>query len=341
MTDARFFKHHGPFTLRDIAEASGAVLAEKAREDQVFHDVAPLENATEHHVSFFDNPKYLAQFKTSNAGACFVRERYIGDAPQTMAQLISTDPYRAYARTAQMFFPALPLTASIHASAVIDPTARVAATAHIAAGAVIGAYCEVGEHASIGANSVLERGVSIGDHSSVGPLCSISHAMIGSHVILHRGIHIGQDGFGFAMGATHEKVPQLGRVIIEDYVEIGSGTTIDRGTGSDTIVREGAKIDNLVQIGHNVQIGKSAIIIAQVGISGSTHIGNGAIIAGQAGLSGHLKIGAGARVAAKSGVMHDVPEGESYGGYPAIPVRDWHRQSISLAKLIRKRGEDA
>jgi UDP-3-O-[3-hydroxymyristoyl] glucosamine N-acyltransferase len=157
---------------------------------------------------------------------------------------------------------------------------------------------------------------------------------------LHRGVHIGQDGFGFALAREgHVKVPQLGRVIIEDDVEIGSGSTIDRGTGPDTIVGEGSKIDNLVQIGHNVQIGKRAVIIAQVGISGSTRIGDGAVLAGQAGIAGHIKIGAGAKIAAKSGVMSDVPPAVSYAGYPAVPVVDWHRQTVALSRLIKvKRG---
>jgi UDP-3-O-[3-hydroxymyristoyl] glucosamine N-acyltransferase len=163
---------------------------------------------------------------------------------------------------------------------------------------------------------------------------------VGNHVILHRGVHIGQDGFGFALGrGGHVKVPQLGRVIIEDHVEIGSGTCIDRGTGPDTHIGEGSKIDNLVQIGHNVQIGKQSVIVAQVGIAGSTRIGDGAVLGGQVGIAGHLKIGPGVKLAARSGVMEDIPAGAAYGGSPAVPVKDWHRQTLTLNKLIKQRGK--
>ena len=178
--------------------------------------------------------------------------------------------------------------------------------------------------------------MEIGEDTHIGALTTISHAVIGQRVIIHRGVHIGQDGFGFALGRDgHVKVPQLGRVMVDDDVEIGSGTTIDRGTGPDTIIGEGAKIDNLVQIGHNVHIGKRAVVVAQCGISGSTRVGDGAVLGGQVGIAGHLKIGAGAKVAAKSGVMTDIPSGASYGGSPAIPVNDWHRQTIALSRIIK------
>ena len=177
---------------------------------------------------------------------------------------------------------------------------------------------------------------AVGDNTAIGALFSITQSIIGARVIIHRGVQIGQDGFGFALGREgHVKVPQLGRVIVGDDVEIGSGTTIDRGTGPDTVIGDGSKIDNLVQIGHNVQLGKRVVIVAQVGISGSTRIGDGCVVGGQTGITGHLKIGAGAKIAAKSGVMHDIPAGSSYGGAPAIPVVDWHRQTIAIARLIK------
>lgn len=340
MTDARFFTSKGLLALNDIVTASGAVLVEEARSGIAFSDVAPLETAGVSDVSFFDNPKYLEQFKASQAGACFVRPKYAEHAPQGMALLLTEDPYRAYAKAAQLFYPPPVRAAGVHTAATVAASATIAATAHIAAGAVIGENVEIGEYVEIGANTVIEHGVIVGAHTRIGPVCSISHAIIGERCIIHRGVHIGQDGFGFALGRTHEKVPQLGRVVIHNDVEIGSGTTIDRGTAPDTIIHDGAKIDNLVQIGHNVQIGKGAIIISQTGISGSTRIGAGAILAGQSGLAGHLNVGVGARIAAKSGVMVDIPDGANYGGYPAMPVRDWHRQTVSLAKMIRKRGEN-
>lgn len=340
MVDRRFFNNHGPFTVGDLAAATGATLAPGADQAVSLHDVAPLDRATPGDVSFFDNSKYVEQFFTSEAGACFVRPKFADRAPATMVMLLTEDPYRCYALAAQKFYPAPKPDSGVAASATIHPTASIGNDVAIGEGAVIGAGVTIGARSSIGANSVIAPGVQIGTDTNIGALCTISHSMIGNRVLIHRGVHLGQDGFGFALGREgHVKVPQLGRVVIEDDVEIGSGTTIDRGTGPDTYIGEGSKIDNLVQIGHNVQIGKRVIIIAQTGISGSTRIGDGTVIAGQAGLAGHLKIGAGVKIAAKAGVMSDIPSGASYGGSPAIPVVDWHRQTIALQRLIKpKRG---
>jgi len=339
MVDTRFFKNHGPFTLEHLSAITGAALADASQAAFLIHDVAPLDRATVRDISFFDNTKYLEQFHGSQAKACFVRQKYAEKAPAGMVLLLSDDPYRAYALAAQIFYPAVRVTAGIHPSAIIDPAAHIGANVSIGAGAVIEANVELANNVSIGANSVIHQGVMIGEGSHIGAVCSISHALIGKQVIIHRGVHIGQDGFGFALAREgHVKVPQLGRVIIEDDVEIGSGTTIDRGTGPDTQIGEGTKIDNLVQIGHNVHIGRRAVIIAQVGISGSTRIGDGAVLAGQSGIAGHLKIGAGAKIAAKSGVMADVPPAVAYAGYPAVPVVDWHRQTVALSRIIKKRG---
>ncbi|MBX9727014.1 MAG: UDP-3-O-(3-hydroxymyristoyl)glucosamine N-acyltransferase [Rickettsiales bacterium] len=319
-----------------IAAVTGAVLHTPEQAGRVLSDVAPLDRASETDISFFDNSKYVDQFSNSSAGACFVREKYISLAPQGMALLITEDPYRCYALAAQRFYPLHKSATGIAPTAHIHPTAVLGDEVAIGPGAVIGANCVIGNRSAIGANSVIGDGVMIGDDTNIGPLTSITQSMIGNRVIIHRGVHIGQDGFGFALGREgHVKVPQLGRVIIGDDVEIGSGTTIDRGTGPDTMIGDGAKIDNLVQIGHNVQIGKRAVIVAQVGISGSTRIGDGAVLGGQAGIAGHLKIGAGAKLAAKSGVMTDIPAGSSYGGSPAVPAVDWHRQTIALSRLIK------
>ncbi len=342
MVDSRFFTNHGPYSVADIVALTGAAVREGADTGLKLTDVAPLDRAGASDISFFDNQKYLEQFAGSKAGACFVRPKYAANAPASMVTLITEDPYRCYALAAQKYYPAKAATASISPSASIDATAKVAADAAIAAGAVIGAFAEIGAGASIGANTVIGDGVVIGAGTTIGALCTLSHALIGERCILHRGIHIGQDGFGFALGREgHVKVPQLGRVVIGNDVEIGSGTTIDRGTGPDTIIGDGTKIDNLVQIGHNVQIGRRAVIVSQVGISGSTRIGDGVVIGGQTGIAGHLKIGAGARIAAQSGVMHDLAPGGSYGGAPARPAIEWHRQTVAISKLSKsKRGNN-
>lgn len=340
MVDSRFFANHGPFTASDIAAATGATLAQPDQAAHALNDVAPLDRASSTDISFFDNSKYIDQFLNSTAGACFVRSKFADRAPAGMVVLVTEDPYRCYALTAQKFYPTSTPEPGIAASAHVHATATLGKGVAIGEGVVIGPHAMIGDGSSIGANSVIETGVQVGKASHIGALCVISHAMIGNRVVIHRGVKIGQDGFGFALNREgHVKVPQLGRVVVEDDVEIGANTCIDRGTGPDTYIGEGTKIDNLVQIGHNVQIGRRAVIIAQCGISGSTRIGDGAVLAGQVGLAGHLKIGPGAKIAAKSGVMGDIPAGTSYGGIPAVPVVDWHRQTIALSRLIKpKRG---
>lgn len=342
MADLRFFNRNKPLTIAEIASLSGAVLHNPSMAGQMIEDVAPLDRAGSSEISFLDNSKYIQGFTESRAGACFIREKHIEVAPAGMALLITEDPYRAHAMTAQYFYPFVPPVSDVSPHAVIDATAKIGANCIVGPNAFIGRGVEIGEGCIIGANAVLHDGVVIGAGSRVGALTSLSHTLVGERVIIHRGVHIGQDGFGFALGrGGHVKVPQLGRVVIENDVEIGAGTCIDRGTGPDTIIGEGTKIDNLVQIGHNVQIGKHCVIVAQVGIAGSTRIGDGTVLAGQVGVAGHLKIGSGVRVAAKAGVMNDLPSGASYGGYPAIPAKDWHRQTLALAKLGKQRkGEN-
>lgn len=338
MADAQFFINHGPFTLAHLAHITGAQLRQCSTPELLITDVAPLDKADTHQVSFLDNPKYIASFQASAAAACFVREKYAASAPPDMALLVHADPYYAFAVAASAFYPEPNSTAEISPHAHIHPTATIGVGCSIAPGAVIAERVTLGDHCVIGANTVIHTGVSIAKHTRIGACSTISHAIIGSHVIIHRGVHIGQDGFGFAAGTTGMvKVPQLGRVVIDDYVEIGSGTTIDRGTGPDTHIGAGTKIDNLVQIGHNVQVGRHCVIVAQVGISGSTRLGDGVVLGGQVGLAGHIKIGAGAKIAAQSGVMADIPAGQNMGGSPAVPIKDWHRQTIAISKLIRKK----
>lgn len=340
MADTRFFQNHGPFPLSHILAITGAKLVKKYDESRMIHDLAALDKATTSDISFFDNTKYLEQFKSSHAGICFIREKYVNVAPESMQLLICQDPYLAYAITAQTFYPSNSKQTTISPNAYVDSSATIGDHVSIEAGAFIGANVMLGNHVSIGANAVIEQGVTIGNYSSIAALSAISHAIIGSHVIIHRGAAIGQDGFGYAMGKLgHIKVPQLGRVVIEDYVEIGANTTIDRGAGPDTVIGQGAKIDNLVQIAHNVRIGKHSVIVAQVGISGSTQLGNGVIAGGQAGITGHLTIGDGVKIAAQAGIMSDLEAGNAYGGSPAVLIRDWHRQTIALNRLTKpKRG---
>jgi UDP-3-O-[3-hydroxymyristoyl] glucosamine N-acyltransferase len=318
MVDTRFFDKPAPMRLSDIATLTCAALSSGANPGQIIEGLAPLDAATAADISFLDNTKYIASFTKSAAGACLVRPKFALHAPEGMSLLLTDQPYAAYALLASHMYPAKSM-AGIHPSALI------------------GKNVELGENVSIGPYSVIGDGVMVGANTQIGAHCTISHAIIGKDCILHRGIHIGQDGFGFAPTPKGLiKVPQLGRVVIGNGVEIGSGTCIDRGAGPDTTIGNGTKIDNLVQIGHNVQIGSHCVIVSQVGIAGSSIIGDGTMLGGQVGISGHLQIGPGAKIAAQSGVLGDVPAGSTYGGSPAVPVRDWHRQTVALSKLINK-----
>lgn len=339
MADSRFFVKAGPFSLAELAKRCGAELADGADPEKRVVDVASLDAAGADHISFLDNKKYVDAFSRSAAGACLIHPSMAPKAPPGMALLLSSDPYRAYAQVARSFYPAPPPEPGVSPRAAVDPTAMVDPSARIEAGAVVGARAEIGPRVLIGPNAVIGAGVVLGEDCIVGACASISHSLIGKRVNIYPGARIGQDGFGFAMGpAGHLKVPQLGRVIIHDDVEIGANTAIDRGAGPDTVIGAGSKIDNLVQIGHNVQLGRGCVIVSQVGISGSTRLDDFVAAGGQAGITGHLRIGAGARIAAQSGVMRDIEPGGTVGGSPAVPMTEWLRQSAALGQLARKKG---
>jgi UDP-3-O-[3-hydroxymyristoyl] glucosamine N-acyltransferase len=339
MADPRFFANAGPFTLGELARRSGAELAPGADAGKRVVDVAPLESAGPEHVSFLDNRKYVDVFAASRAGACLVHPSLAAKAPATMMLILAAEPYRAYAVTARLFYPAPPPKPWVAPSAAIDPTAILGDGCRVEPGAVIGARAEIGSRCLVGANAVIGEGVVLGDDCVVGACASVEHALIGDRVNIYPGGRIGQDGFGFAMGPeSHIKVPQLGRVIIADDVEIGANTTIDRGAGPDTVIGAGSKIDNLVQIGHNVQIGRGCVIVAQAGISGSTRLEDSVALGGQAGITGHLRVGAGARIAAQSGVMRDVAAGATMAGTPAIPASEAFRQIAAVGRLVRRKG---
>lgn len=340
MADPRFFRLGGPLSLKALAERTGAQLGDNADPERNMRDVASLETAGEHDVTFLDNLKYLPAFAATRAGAAFVQPAYAERAPKGLALLLTPAPYRAFALAAQAFYPEPRPEPGIHPSAVIDPTARIGEGAVVAPHAVIEARVEIGRRCRIGAGSLIGAASVLGDDVRIGAHVTVSHAIIGSRVTLYPGVRIGQDGFGFAPDSKGVvKVPQLGRVIIQDDVEIGANTTIDRGAGPDTIIGAGTMIDNLVQIGHNVQIGRGCVLVSQVGISGSTKLGDGVMIGGQGGLTGHLVIGSGARIGAKSGIMKDVPAGATVAGNPAMPAQEFFRQIATLRRLTRRKGQ--
>jgi UDP-3-O-[3-hydroxymyristoyl] glucosamine N-acyltransferase len=330
-------------TLARIAQWTGAILGAGADPDRVIRDVAPLEAAGPGDLAFLDNPRYLPALTATRAGAVLLAPRHAAQAPEGCATLVTPEPYRAIAVTMTRLFPLAARPGSVFAEAGVSPMARVHAAARLEAGvvvdpgAVIGPGAEIGTGTVIGANAVIGPNTRIGRHGSIGAGATVACALIGDRVIIHPGARIGQDGFGFAMGARgHLKVPQIGRVVIQDDVEIGANASIDRGANRDTVIGEGTKIDNLVQIGHNAVIGRHCILVAQCGVSGSTVIEDFAALGGQAGIAGHLNIGRGAQVAAHAGLMNDVPAGQRWGGTPATSARDWFRQVSALRKLAKR-----
>lgn len=339
MADPRFFDRSSPLTLADIASVTGAELQRGSSDIQI-NDVATLAEAGAGQLSFLDNIKYRDEFKVSKAAACFVAPQMVEFAPEGMALLVTPAPYRAYALAAQAFYPAHYPAGSIATSAHVDPTAKIGAGCVIEHGVVIGPNVELGDGCWVEPNAVIGRGVVLGAGCRIGANATLSHCTIGQGTRLYPGVRVGQDGFGFAIDPRgHVKVPQLGRVQVGAHVEIGANTCIDRGAGPDTVIGDGVWIDNLVQIGHNVRIGRGCVIVSQVGIAGSTILDDYVVLAGQVGVAGHLKIGKGVRVAAQSGIMRDVPAGEEVMGSPAIPIKQNLRQIAMMNRLMQKKDK--
>lgn len=345
MTEPFFFDRGPGLTVREIAAIAGAEPRPGAVLDHRITGIASLDRATPSDLAFFDKPKYAAHLSATDAGACLMTERYASHAPSHVSVLCLREPYRAFVEVTRKLFPDAARPSSLFdvggvaAGAFLHPTARLESGVTIDPGAVVGPGAEIGAGTVIGAGAVIGSKVRIGRQSAIGANASVTHSLIGDRVVVHPLCAIGQDGFGYVMGASgHRKVPQLGRVIIQDDVEIGAGTTIDRGANRDTVIGEGTKIDNLVQIGHNVSIGRHCIIVSQCGISGSVVIEDHVILAGQVGLPDNVTIGEGAIIGARSGVMSDVPAGEKWLGYPAMRGRDFLRSMMTLRRWVQEDG---
>src|ERR1700722_6202458 len=343
MAQPTFFEQPPSSTLADIAALTAAHLVDASRGGQQIRGLASLDEAGPMHLTFFDNPRYADQLVLTKAGACLVSQRFEAKVPPHVAVLRAAHPFREFVKIArelrsdalrpQSWFG----VTGIAPSAIIDPTARLEDGVIVDPLAVIGPNVEIGAGTVIGAGAVIGANVRIGRDCNVGARCSLQFALIGNDVLIHPGCSIGQDGFGFVFFGPdgHLKVPQTGRVVIQHHVEIGAGTTIDRGSLRDTVIGEGTKIDNQVQIGHNVTIGRHCLLAAQIGLAGSLTIGDNVALGAKVGINNHLHIGDGAQVTAMSGVKDDIPANGRWGGFFAKPTRQWFREIIAVERLVR------
>jgi UDP-3-O-[3-hydroxymyristoyl] glucosamine N-acyltransferase len=337
-----FFERAAPVRLDVLAQKTGAQVASGADPGLLIHDVKGLADAGPGHVSFLDNRKFLGVLATTRASACLVAPAFAARVPEGTIALVMPQPYRGFALALQLLYPDAMVSKAARAHTGephIHPSARLEEEVTVEPGAVVGREAQIGRGTTIAAGALVGYRVTIGRGSYVGPGASVMHALVGDRVVLHPGVRVGQDGFGFAMGAKgHIKVPQIGRVIIHDDVEIGANSCIDRGALKDTVIGEGTKIDNLVQIGHNVIMGRHCVIVGQVGIAGSAELGDFVVMGGQSGLVGHIKVGSGAQIAGGSHAKNDIAAGARVGGTPAIPFTEWARQLAAIKRLTQKEG---
>ena len=341
-----FFSTNRELTIGEIVTLTRAKPRGDVPVDRRIGNIAPLDTARASDITFIDNAKYLDALAFTHAGACLVAPRFEAKAPDRLAVLVAPEPYRAFVAVARALFPSAlrPIslfgTSGHAADAHVHPSARIEAGVTIDPLAVIGPGAEIGAGTLIAAGAVVGPGVAIGRDCAIGAGASVTHALIGDRVIIHPGARIGQDGFGYLPSPRgHQKIPQTRRVIIQDDVEIGANSTIDRGSTRDTVIGEGTKIDNLVQIAHNVRIGRHCLIAGQTGISGSSEVGDFVMMGGQVGLADHVTVGAGAMLGAKAGVMTDIPAGGRWVGSPAEPIRDFMKGVAVVRNLTRGRGK--
>ena len=320
--------------LEELARLTGARVEEKFSDVEVV-GAAGLDEADAGQVSFLANPRYTPRVQTTRASAIYVGED-VETGRDDIAVLRTRDPYLAYTRALRVFHPEPLFEPLIHPSAIIDPSARVGAGVAVGACSVVGRGAVIGDRVCLFPNVTVYDRVEIGDDSVLHSGVRLREGTrLGARVVVHNNAVVGSDGFGYAKDEEGRwlKIPQTGRVVVEDDVEIGAGTTIDRASVGETRIARGAKIDNLVQVGHSCTVGEDALLCAQVGLAGSSHVGRRVILAGQVGVAGHLQIGDDVVLTAKSATSHDVPAGKVLSGIPAFDNRDWLRATAAFRRL--------
>ncbi|NRB10710.1 MAG: UDP-3-O-(3-hydroxymyristoyl)glucosamine N-acyltransferase [Rickettsiaceae bacterium] len=339
--DKQIFHHNsGPHKLSTILETINCLDQDPGKEIMV-HDIKTLTEATDKDLSFLDNTKYVNDFKNCAAKVCLVPYGLVDESLHSTIKIEVKNPYLSYSKIIDLFYsPAKDYSSKIMPSAIIAKSAKIGKNCYIGHNVVIEGEVEIGDNAIIETGTFIDRGVKIGNNAKIYAGVSISYCIIGNDVVILPGAKIGQDGFGFATSEVgiHKKIYHIGRVIIGNDVEIGANSTIDRGSLNDTIIEDRCRIDNLVMIGHNAHIKMGSILVGQVGIAGSSTVGAYCALGGQVGVAGHLKIADKVQIASQSGIAKDILEpGSVVGGSPAMPIRDWHKQTIIMKKLVKER----
>ncbi len=339
--DKSVFHHNsGPYKLSTILKKI-SYSEQDPGEEILIHDIKTLTMATEQDISFLDNTKYTNDFKNCAAKVCLVPKGLVDESSYGTIKIEVKNPYLSYGKIVDLFYkPAKDYSGKIMPSAIIAKSAKIGKNCYIGHNVVIEEEVEIGDNAIIETGTFIDKAVKIGDNAKIYAGVSISYCIIGNDVVILPGAKIGQDGFGFATGedGIHKKIYHIGLVIIGNDVEIGANSTIDRGSLNDTIIEDRCRIDNLVMIGHNAHIKKGSILVGQVGIAGSSTVGAYCALGGQVGVAGHLQIADKVQIASQSGIAKDILEpGSIVGGSPAVPIRDWHKQTIIMKKLVKER----
>lgn len=337
MVDTAFCKNNGPFSLAKIAEICEAELEDKSKADVQIKDLATMFTAGEGEICFFFDKKKKTAGAEIKATACVTTQELAPFVPENVVKLISANPHLGFVKLNYAMYEEYKPQPGISPKASVAPTAQIGKDCYIGDFAVIEEGVKIGDNCIIEPHATIGRNCQIGSRCRIGAGAGISHCIMGNDCYIYGGARIGWDGFGFMMlQGQHKRIPQLGRVIIGNDVEIGANSCVDRGALDDTVIGDGCRIDDLVMVAHNVKLGRGCILVSQTGIAGSCTFGDYVVCGGQTGFADHLNVGSGAQIGAQSGIMRDIEPGTVVMGTPAVPIKDFMRQVSYIQKLSKK-----